>query len=189
MIISTFQSALAGDWELFGQKLRALWDIAWGAIKATISNAWTSIKAKAKEIIENLKNFFKNADWKQIGIDIVKGIGNGLAAMNSWIKDKARAVAQAALDAAKGFLGIQSPSKAFGELGKFSAQGFGLAFEKTMGGFQPQISAAMSMPSSSVATPSAGGISASDLQGMQSEPINYPKLARSMRDAFLRETQ
>ena len=41
-----------------------------------------------------------------------------------------------AISAAKKKLGIASPSKAFAELGAFTAEGFGLGFDKTMSDVQ-----------------------------------------------------
>ena len=88
-------------------------------------------------------------------------------------------------------MGIHSESKKFGELGKFAAMGFGMQFQRSMEGYQQDMAMSMSVPMAnvSVATPMGGGITSDDLQGMKPEPINYPKLARAMRDAFLRETQ
>ena len=52
------------------------------------------------------------------------GIANGIKNAAGWLADAARDAAKAALDAAKGFLGIESPSKAFALLGRQSMAGF-----------------------------------------------------------------
>jgi len=54
---------------------------------------------------------------------IVKGIAKGILAGIKEIKNAAVDAAKSALEAAKDFLGINSPSKAFMEVGKFSMQG------------------------------------------------------------------
>ena len=156
-IWEALQAAFSGDWTTFGEKLREVWDRAWNFIKDVIATAWPVIKGLVKTLINNVLTFFATTDWGEVGKNIVRGIGNGLLSMIGWIRDKAAAVAGAALAAAKGFLGIQSPSKAFGELGKFSAMGFGMQFEKSMAGFQPQMALAMSVPAASVSTPSGAG--------------------------------
>ena len=188
-IFDAFKAAFNGDWTAFGELLREAWDMYWTLIVKTVGELWSKVGPALKTMADNIINFFKNVDWKNLGMNIIIGIGNGIASMGNWLADKARAAAQAALAAAKGFLGIRSPSKAFAELGKFSAMGFGLQFEKSMAGFAPQMAMSMSVPAASVATPAGNGISSADLRGMKPEPINYPKLARSMRDAFLKETQ
>jgi len=157
-----FSAAFSGDWHTFGEKLREAWDKAWALIKEVIATLWAVIKPKIANLIANVINFFKNTDWGEVGKNIVRGIGNGLLSMIGWIGEKAYSVAKAALDAAKGFLGIDSPSKAFGELGRFAAMGFGMQFQKSMAGFQPQMAMSMSVPSASVpsasvATPAGAG--------------------------------
>jgi tape measure domain-containing protein len=61
---------------------------------------------------------------------IVEGMIRGLASGAGRIASEARHVAQSALDAALHLLGIKSPSKAFEEIGKFSALGMAVGLEK-----------------------------------------------------------
>ena len=93
------------------------WSQTWENIKQIIQIAWGRIVQIARDIVEGIKAAFK-IDWGAVGraiIDgIVSGIRNGIGAIKSAAKD----AAQAALDAAKGFLGIQSPSKVMMELGQ-----------------------------------------------------------------------
>lgn len=184
-VFAAFKAAFSGDWEEFGRLLRQAWDMAWALIISTLREIGAKVGPIISDLIQKVKNFFANVDWGQLGKNIVLGIGRGLASMGGWIARQARNVASAALAAAKGFLGIHSPSKAFGELGKFSAMGFGMQFQKTMGLMEPQMAMSMSVPQASIATPAGSGISASDFP--QPEKMNYPKMARSMRDAFLKE--
>jgi len=145
-LFQAFSAAFQGDWYAFGEKLREAWDKAWELIKIVLGLAWIAIKGIMEKLVTSVISFFKTTDWGQVGRNIITGIGNGIASMGGWLAGRAAAAAKAALDAAKGFLGIHSPSKAFGELGKFSAMGFGLQFEKTMSGFQPAMSFAMAGP-------------------------------------------
>lgn len=73
-----------------------------------------------KESIDKFGNFvvdiikkFTETDWLQVGKNIVSGIAEGISGGVSAITDAAKNVAQSALDAAKDFLGIKSPSKVF----------------------------------------------------------------------------
>lgn len=112
-IFDAFRLAFEGDWYGFGEKLREVWDEVWAMIKEIGGTAWSAIKT-----------FFTDTDWGAIGKGILKGIAKGISDGIQLIKDAARKAAKAALEAAKGFLGIDSPSKVFMELGKFSAEGF-----------------------------------------------------------------
>lgn len=68
-----------------------------------------------------------------IGEAIVNGIVNGIKSGLSFVTDAARNLAQSAIDAAKGVLGIKSPSTVMAEVGVNVAQGLinGLANQRT----------------------------------------------------------
>jgi len=66
----------------------------------------------------------------RLAVAIVSGMVNGIRAGVSQIADAARGVAESALNAAKSFLGINSPSKAFTEVGRFSSMGFANGLEQ-----------------------------------------------------------
>ncbi len=119
-IYDAFRSAFEGDWRGFGEKLRQVWDQVWAKIKEIGTKAW-----------EAIKSFFQRTDWGSIGRGILEGIAKGITAGVSWLKDAARSAAQAALDAAKGFLGIDSPSKAFMQVGQFAAEGFAIGLARS----------------------------------------------------------
>jgi hypothetical protein len=110
-IIRAFQAAMQGDWYAFGAYLRLAWDNLWRALGNVISASWEFIKTAITVLWTNIVTWFKSVNWKEVGNFIAQGIADGLKAGIQWIKDAALAAAQAALDAAKGFLGIQSPSK------------------------------------------------------------------------------
>ena len=98
-----------------GEKLREIWDNVWKAIREIGSKAWDAIK-----------EFFTTTDWGAIGKAILDGIAAGITNGVQAIKDAATNAAKAALDAAKGFLGIESPSKEFAKLGNFMMQGMAI---------------------------------------------------------------
>lgn len=123
-IFAAFRSAFEGNWRAFGENLRAAWDRLWAAIKTALATAIPVILNTIARLITGIINKFKSVDWAQLGKDIVRGIGRGLSALKGWLADKAREIARAALDAAKGFLGIDSPSKVFEEVGANVGLGF-----------------------------------------------------------------
>jgi len=67
----------------------------------------------------------------ELAVAIIEGMAKGLWAGTSKVGDAARGVAKSALNAALGFLGISSPSKAFQEVGQFSGEGMALGFRKS----------------------------------------------------------
>lgn len=64
-------------------------------------------------ICSNAGNAFRRIDWGDIGYNIVRGIGNGIRDGADSIVRAAKDVARQALNAAKSFLGIHSPSRRF----------------------------------------------------------------------------
>lgn len=122
-IFSAFKSAFEGDWYAFGEKLREVWDKVWAAIKTAVETAWPLIKTAVQNIVDSVISFFKDTDWGEVGKNILRGIANGILNGLSIVADAAKQAAQAALAAAKGFLGIKSPSKVFAGLGLNIAAG------------------------------------------------------------------
>lgn len=121
-VIGLFQLAVEGDWYAFGETLRTAAETVWDAIKTIIGGA-----------VDNIKAFFTETDWGAVGSAVIQGIANGISSAVGFVADAAKAAAQAALDAAKGFLGIQSPSVlAAQQIGKPFAQGIGLGAEDEM---------------------------------------------------------
>lgn len=65
-----------------------------------------------------------------LAIAIIRGMVNGLKGAGGQVASAARDVAKSALDAAKNFLGINSPSKEFMLLGRYSAEGMAIGLDK-----------------------------------------------------------
>ncbi|MBN1250100.1 MAG: hypothetical protein JXC32_20715 [Anaerolineae bacterium] len=121
-LFSAFRLAFEGDWRGFGEKLRQYWDEGWAKIKEIGEKAWTAIK-----------DFFRNTDWGSVGRNILEGIAKGISAGLDIIKNAAKRAARAALDAAKGFLGIQSPSKQAADIiGEPFVAGIGAGIEDAL---------------------------------------------------------
>ncbi len=97
-----------------------------------IKSLFGSIGSIIKSLITKIKNPF-NIDWSSIGKNIVNGIANGIRNFAGSIVSAAKSAAKSALNAAKSFLGIHSPSKVFqDEVGKYMALGMGVGFEKNI---------------------------------------------------------
>ena len=91
------------------------------------------IISKIPSIISQVKNAFTSVDWGSVGMNIIKGIANGLKGAAGAIVEAAKGAAESALNAAKNFLGIHSPSRVFrDQVGKMMALGMGIGFERNI---------------------------------------------------------
>jgi phage-related protein len=86
---------------------------AWTTMKDTVGNALEDLWAFFVTLDKNLTSFFDEIVPKALalGTNIVQGIANGIKNGAGIVADAARNAASAAFDAAKKFLGIESPSK------------------------------------------------------------------------------
>lgn len=82
-----------------------------GQMAAGLIQAIPDIVGKVPEIISSVKEKFSDTDWGEVGKNIVEGIANGLKNAAGTIAEAAKDAAKRALNAAKEFLGIASPSK------------------------------------------------------------------------------
>lgn len=125
-IFAAFQLAFAGDWEGFGRKLREVWDEVWEKIKEILGAAWDFIKTAVSDGIKAIIEWFQETDWKQVGLDIIQGIANGITAATQWVIDAVIAVAKAIWGSLKGFFGTDSPSRLMAGLGEDLDRGLGI---------------------------------------------------------------
>jgi phage-related protein len=86
---------------------------AWTTMKDTVGNALEDLWAFFVTLDKNLTSFFDEIvpEALALGTNIVQGIANGIKNGAGIVADAARNAASAAFDAAKKFLGIESPSK------------------------------------------------------------------------------
>ena len=74
---------------------------------------------------------FRGKNWGSIGTNIITGIANGIRNAAGKIVEAAKSAAKRALDAAKSFLGIKSPSRIFrDQVGKMMAEGMAIGFDE-----------------------------------------------------------
>ena len=93
-------------------------------VTGDFTGAWTTLKTTFSTVITDITGFFTTLDTKvksvlneimgkftEVGTNIATGIANGISGAAGKIADAARNAASAAYEAAKKFLGIESPSK------------------------------------------------------------------------------
>lgn len=82
-----------------------------GKLVSGLIQAIPQIIAAVPKLIGAIVDGFSNFDWWSIGKNIVKGIAEGLKNAAGMIADAAKEAAKKAFNAAKDFLGIDSPAK------------------------------------------------------------------------------
>ena len=80
------------------------------------------------KIISGVFNHFvkliKETDWKKLGLDVLKGILNGMLNFGNLVKDTIKKLGNSIVNGIKGFFGIKSPSKLMAkEVGQFLPKG------------------------------------------------------------------
>lgn len=145
------------------------------------------IISKIPSIISQIKNAFTSIDWGSVGMNIIKGIANGLKGAAGAIVEAAKGAAESALNAAKNFLGIHSPSRVFrDQVGKMMALGMGIGFERNIpvksmstgvqravAGLQKSVDTALSARTSDK---TVGGVK--NMPGFDNNDIDYDRLEK-----------
>ncbi len=83
--------------------------------------------------IDAVIKFFTETDWRQVGIDVVVGIANGIRAGVAWAVSAIKAVANSVWDAITGFFSAKSYSRLMAGLGDDLMQGLAVGIEQNAG--------------------------------------------------------
>lgn len=81
-----------------------------GQLAAGIIRAIPQVVATIPQVITGIQTKFSATNWAEVGINIIKGIRDGVANAAKMLIDAVKDVASQALDGLKRFLGIHSPS-------------------------------------------------------------------------------
>ena len=95
-----------------------------GKLIVGLLQAIPKIVAAIPQIITAIKNAFTSVNWGEVGINLIKGIANGITGAIGWIVDAAKSVAKSAFDTITGWLQIESPSKKGVYIGQMLDEGF-----------------------------------------------------------------
>lgn len=103
------------------------------ALASGLPQAIPQVVMAIPQIITAIINALMEQDWLQVGIDIVRGLADGLIDGVNIIWDKIKEMASSLLSGIKNALGIHSPSTLFRDkVGIFLAQGVGVGFVDEM---------------------------------------------------------
>lgn len=164
-------------------------------IIAGFINGITNIPSAVKKAVDSFKSNFRDVDWGELGTNIIKGIVNGITGGIGKLVTAAKNVAKNALDAAKGALGIHSPSRVFElEVGKMIDLGLAAGIERNLKPVQTsmKVLSMETVGSMDINTMFAGESTFYQNQSMElvdqnrSVIFNYERLADATVDAFER---
>lgn len=104
-----------------------------GRLVAGLLQAIPQVVSAIPQIVNAIKNSFTSVDWASVGRNLISGIASGVSSAAGMIADAARAAAQSAFNAAKSFLGINSPATKGIYLGDMYDEGIAVGIEKNLG--------------------------------------------------------
>lgn len=108
--------------------IKLIFGLATGLIQAI-----PQIVGSIPQIIDAIKRAFREVDWGEVGMNIIKGVKEGILSMGNAIFDVLKQMVKSAIKGIKDLLGINSPSRVFrDEIGKMMALGMGIGFEKNI---------------------------------------------------------
>ena len=121
-------AVIKGAYSAFREKGRELLQSFIDGIQKKLAE----VKQVAGKIVENAKNGVKNCGTAlvQAGKDLVNGFMKGIKDKASEVAKAAKDVVTRAIDAAKNALKINSPSRVFMEIGKYTVEGFAVGLDK-----------------------------------------------------------
>lgn len=159
------------------------------AISEGLIKAIPQLITAVPEIITNLVQAFWNQRGKilDIGVNIVKGVWDGISSMAGWLFDKVSGFFDGLFGGVEEEEEIHSPSKKWARgIGRPMAQGIGVGFEDAMRDVNDMISSAVSSVRVSPTQSSGGTVSAGTIvnQYIQAVPMTPNELARQSVDAF-----
>lgn len=161
-------------WDAIGEHINNVFEKVFG-----VRDAWARflefLNDALRKVVTYISNVFTKTDWSQLGKQITWGLANGVLLGIPTLVAAALKAAEAALATIKKKLGISSPSKAFEQLGMFSAQGYQLGLAKAMSA--DAIARTMSRPVQNLSNSQqqvfnmqfASGLTMRDVQGMISQ--------------------
>lgn len=179
-IIRAVLAAIQGDWSgawnalksiasSVGNAIKTVVQALMNAVKAVFQNGWNTAKTVfsngIKACVDVVKNFSRT--MVSIGRDFVMGFVNGVKGAIGNAISAVENMASSAVNAAKKFLKIHSPSRVMRELGGYTAEGFALGITNSL---SDVISAAQTMANSAIVMPSV------DTTGLQSSLNNLGAL-------------
>lgn len=101
------------------------------SVASGFGSAVPQIIGQIPGIVSRVWNAFTSVNWGQVGLDIIRGIGSGIARAAGSLVGSVVDAAKGALNSVKGFLGIHSPSRVFrDQVGRYIPEGMAVGIRK-----------------------------------------------------------
>lgn len=127
-MIDAALAVITGAFDAFMENGRELLQSLVDGIKAKWKDAKTAVSGAIDKAKEGASKC--GTALVQAGKDLIAGLKKGIQDKAREIAEAARSVVQRAVDAAKNALGINSPSRVFMEIGRFTDEGFVVGLER-----------------------------------------------------------
>lgn len=156
-IKQAWMNLMRGNWYMFGKEMHLIWKAIMRILEEMLGTSWENLKAVFSHALAKILDYFKNVDWAEVGMNILKGIGKGLLGALPMLISIVMKVGGAMMEAIKGYMSIRSPSKRMEmEVGWQMAAGTALGWSRGIGTLMP---ASMDGLSGSAVLPSFSGLS------------------------------
>lgn len=132
-------SVISGTFKIIGSVISETWTAA----KSLVSSAWEGIKSAVSSGVDGVISFVRNLPGNIVsalgslgsllvsaGSDLINGLIAGVKAVAGNIAEAVLAPIRNSVSAVKSFLGINSPSKLFAEIGVNTGEGLIKGFDK-----------------------------------------------------------
>lgn len=160
-IKQAWMNAMNGNWYMFGREMRLIWEAIFRVLKVVFETGWENFKLLAENVLKKLLDHFKNINWGEVGLNILKGIGMGMLGAIPMLIGIVKSVGSSVMDAFKGFWNMHSPSiRMEKEVGWQLAAGQARGYERGVNAMMPNVMSgpsAMSMPAVAGAGAVGGG--------------------------------
>ena len=140
-------------------------------IRQKTSSANLAITDMVTYIQNTMVSSFSTATYSNIGYQIPAGIAHGIAAGQSLVISAVAVMCATAEATARNRLQIHSPSRVFETMGEYTAEGFGIGYEKKMADVRGLINRSMEFSGSRMGYGDAG---VSGLSGLEKIVIELP---------------
>lgn len=125
--------------------IRSAWNAMWSAIGNFLRGAWSNITSAVSSGVQNVLGFFRALPGQILGLlsrlpsqllgigkNLIQGLINGIKNMAGAVGGAISNVVSGAVDKAKSFLGIHSPSRLFrDEIGEQVGAGWAIGIERS----------------------------------------------------------
>lgn len=126
---------IAKEWKKATDDVKSAWTAVvkkFSDIGHNIKREWDKAIGDIKSAFGKLKSWFKGIDLKQIGINAITSLRDGMQAAWKKVKEKAQDIAATVKQAIKDKLKIGSPSKVMMELGYWTGEGLAIGLQNSV---------------------------------------------------------